>query len=114
MTFIKKLPKKYHPRLFEIMSIHVDNYLEIKKEGLTEERLEEFIKNIKESGPVGIKMVQWAACNSTYLDGFLNNINKLDLDRLKIVHDNCEEQDVDDIFGFKMLMQLNFHQICHF
>lgn len=97
MTFIKKLPKKYHPRLFEIMSIHIDNYLEIKKNGLTKELLDEFINNIKESGPVGIKMVQWAACNSNYLNGFLNNINNINLDGLKIVHDNCEQQDVDDI-----------------
>ena len=97
MTFIKKLQKKYHPRIFELMSIHVDNYLEIKKKGLTKETLKEFIENVQDSGPVVIKLFQWISCNSAYLDLFLNNINNIDLSEVKIIQDGCKIQDIDKI-----------------
>ena len=97
MTFIKKLQKKYHPRIFELMSIHVDNYLEIKKKGLTKETLKEFIENVQDSGPVVIKLFQWISCNSVYLDLFLNNINNIDLSEVKIIQDGCKIQDIDKI-----------------
>jgi len=99
MTFIKKFEKKYHPRLFEVMSIHIDNYLDVKEHGLSEERLNLFIENVKESGPLVIKLVQWAACNSDFLEHFLNNKDNINLDKLKIIHDKCIEQDVDDIIA---------------
>ena len=67
LNYIKLIKKENRKRFIELIDIHLDNLLLIKSEDISKEEADEFIKNLKDSGPLIIKLFQWFSNNHNFI-----------------------------------------------
>ena len=74
----------------------MDNLLLIKSEDISKEEADEFIKNIKDSGPLIIKLFQWFSNNDNLFTTLFSK-KLIKISNINSIQDNCKKRNVDEI-----------------